>query len=274
MWVVTDMTRGFGNLRPVVKMAIAYPMAARFRTGLTLAMFSLVIFTLMIFAILSNLGNIIEEEPDRVSGGFDIRAEIKPELAIDDPAAVILGWNLDLLLGGGATIPFRGMNTLFGASVEGLFGSDLGGANAAPMVVRVQGVRTVGDVGDFCELEEAEIVRFGRHYGADPMTFLGLSGMGDLVLTCTGGLSRNRSLGEFIAQGKTLEEGQRILGQVAEGVYTTQSVMKICKEHGLDMPITSEVYAVLFEGKPPRQAVDDLMAKPLRPEVEPHAVRR
>ncbi len=118
----------------------------------------------------------------------------------------------------------------------------------------------------------AEIARLGRHYGADPMTFLGLSGMGDLVLTCTGGLSRNRSLGEFIAGGKTLEEGQRRLGQVAEGVYTTQSAMRICKENDLDMPITKEVYAVLFEGKPPRQAVDDLMAKPLRPEAEPYAV--
>ena len=89
VWLVSIATRRFGNLRPVVKMAIAYPMAARFRTGLTLAMFSLVIFTLMIFAILNNLGNVIEEEPDLVSGGFDIRTVIEPELPIDDPADVI-----------------------------------------------------------------------------------------------------------------------------------------------------------------------------------------
>jgi putative ABC transport system permease protein len=89
VWMVSMMTKRFGNLRPVVKMAIAYPMAARFRTGLTLAMFSLVIFTLMIIAILNNLGNVIEDEPERVSGGFDIRAVIESELPIDDPAEVI-----------------------------------------------------------------------------------------------------------------------------------------------------------------------------------------
>ena len=89
VWVTSKMIGRFGSLRPVVKMAIAYPMAARFRTGLTLAMFSLVIFTMMIFAILTNLGNAIADEPELVSGGFDIRAQIDPELPIDDVEAVI-----------------------------------------------------------------------------------------------------------------------------------------------------------------------------------------
>lgn len=89
VWFVTKLIGRFGSLRPVVKMAIAYPMAARFRTGLTLAMFSLVIFTLMIFAILSNLGSAIEDDPDLVSGGFDIRTQIDSELPIDDVNAVI-----------------------------------------------------------------------------------------------------------------------------------------------------------------------------------------
>lgn len=91
VWVVTKMIGRFGSLRPVVKMAIAYPMSARFRTGLTLAMFSLVIFTMMIFAILTNLGNAIEDEPELVSGGFDIRSSIDLELPIDDVDAVIAG---------------------------------------------------------------------------------------------------------------------------------------------------------------------------------------
>jgi len=89
VWLVSKMIGRFGSLRPVVKMAIAYPMAARFRTGLTLAMFSLVIFTMMIFAILTNLGNAIEDEPDLVSGGFDIRSSIDLELPIDDVDEVI-----------------------------------------------------------------------------------------------------------------------------------------------------------------------------------------
>jgi putative ABC transport system permease protein len=89
VWLVSKMIGRFGSLRPVVKMAIAYPMSARFRTGLTLAMFSLVIFTMMIFAILTNLGNAIEDEPELVSGGFDIRTQIDAELPIADVEAVI-----------------------------------------------------------------------------------------------------------------------------------------------------------------------------------------
>jgi putative ABC transport system permease protein len=89
VWVASRMTGRFGSLRPVVKMAIAYPMSARFRTGLTLAMFSLVIFTMMIFAILTNLRAAIEDEPDLVSGGFDIRARIDPELPIENVKDVI-----------------------------------------------------------------------------------------------------------------------------------------------------------------------------------------
>lgn len=91
VWIVSKMIGRFGSLRPVVKMAIAYPMSARFRTGLTLAMFSLVIFTMMIFAILTNLGNAIEDEPELVSGGFDIRTQIDAELPIGDVEAVISG---------------------------------------------------------------------------------------------------------------------------------------------------------------------------------------
>ena len=89
VWIVNKVIGRWGDLRPVVKMAIAYPMSARLRTGMTLAMFSLVIFTMMIFAILINLGNVVEDEPDRASGGFDIRGVIKSELPIDDPYAVI-----------------------------------------------------------------------------------------------------------------------------------------------------------------------------------------
>jgi len=89
VWFISKAISRWGSLRPVVKMAIAYPMSARLRTGLTLAMFSLVIFTMMIFAILINLGSVIEDNPDMASGGFDIRGTIKQELPIDNPWAVI-----------------------------------------------------------------------------------------------------------------------------------------------------------------------------------------
>ena len=96
VWIISRITGQWGSLRPVVKTAIAYPMSARLRTGLTLAMFSLVIFTMMIFAILINLGNVIRDDPDKASGGFDIRGVIKPELPIDDPYVVIDGNGNDL----------------------------------------------------------------------------------------------------------------------------------------------------------------------------------
>ncbi|PZC49337.1 MAG: ABC-type transport system, permease component [Chloroflexi bacterium] len=89
VWIVSKTIGRWGSLRPVIKMAIAYPMSARLRTGLTLAMFSLVIFTMMIFAILTNLGDVVGDNPDMASGGFDIRGTIKAELPIDDPWAVI-----------------------------------------------------------------------------------------------------------------------------------------------------------------------------------------
>lgn len=112
----------------------------------------------------------------------------------------------------------------------------------------------------------SEIQRFGAHYGADPMTFLGLAGMGDLVLTCTGALSRNHRVGELLASGKSLEEALGSLGQVAEGVRTTKSAKELADELELDMPITRQVYAVLFDGKSPKDAVRDLMTRPMHPE--------
>jgi glycerol-3-phosphate dehydrogenase (NAD(P)+) len=116
----------------------------------------------------------------------------------------------------------------------------------------------------------AEITRFGVAYGAEPMTFLGLAGMGDLVLTCTGSLSRNRQLGMHLAKGKALEESLKAIGQVAEGVHTTQSVHKILENRMvnemIDMPILSEVYNILFAQKPAPQALKDLMTRPMRTE--------
>ncbi len=114
----------------------------------------------------------------------------------------------------------------------------------------------------------SEITRFGVKLGADPMTFLGLAGMGDLVLTCTGGLSRNRRLGMMLAEGLSMEESLERLGQVAEGVPTTRSVKSIADELGIEMPITDQVHAVLFEAKNPQDALTSLMTRPIHPEHE------
>lgn len=112
----------------------------------------------------------------------------------------------------------------------------------------------------------AEMSRLGVAMGAQARTFMGLSGMGDLVLTCTGDLSRNRQVGLKLAQGHTL---LNILGQmkmVAEGVKTTASVHALGQRHNVPLPITGQVYQVLHEGKDPALAVRELMQRELKSE--------
>jgi len=114
----------------------------------------------------------------------------------------------------------------------------------------------------------AEISRLAISKGANPLTLAGLSGMGDLVLTCTGDLSRNRNVGLQLGRGKSLEEILGSMQMVAEGVRTAKSAHELSERDGIEMPITREVYAMLYEGKPPLKAVGDLMARPLRAERE------
>lgn len=113
----------------------------------------------------------------------------------------------------------------------------------------------------------AEIARLGAKRGAHPMTFMGLSGVGDLILTCTGPLSRNRRLGCFLGEGLKLEAVQRELGGVAEGAYTARSACELAASLGVEMPIAQEVYGILYEGHSPKKAVTSLMTRDLRDEL-------
>ncbi|HDR46950.1 MAG TPA: NAD(P)-dependent glycerol-3-phosphate dehydrogenase [Geoalkalibacter subterraneus] len=112
----------------------------------------------------------------------------------------------------------------------------------------------------------AEITRLGLAKGARPDTFAGLAGMGDLVLTCTGDLSRNRSVGIELGRGRSLEEIMSGMNMVAEGVKTTLSTYRLASKLGVEVPITEQMYRILYEGKSPRQAVSDLMARDLKGE--------
>jgi len=114
----------------------------------------------------------------------------------------------------------------------------------------------------------AEITRLGVAMGANPHTFAGLGGMGDLVLTCTGDLSRNRTVGFKIGKGMKLEEITRGMKMVAEGIRTTRSAHELSRKVGVDMPITTEVYEVLYKGKDPKDAVRDLMTREPKVELE------
>lgn len=107
----------------------------------------------------------------------------------------------------------------------------------------------------------AEISRLGEKLGADPMTFLGLGGIGDLIVTCTSTHSRNYTLGYKLGKGKTTEEALNEMNMVVEGIYTTNSVYHLAKSQNVDMPITNALYKVLFEDKPVKDSVKDLMGR-------------
>ncbi len=111
-----------------------------------------------------------------------------------------------------------------------------------------------------------EITRLGEKLGANPSTFWGVSGLGDLVTTCFSPHSRNRSVGEEIGKGKKLSTIIKKMKMVAEGVETVKSVFLLSKKLKIDMPITRQVYAVLYQGKSPKKAVADLMTRPLKAE--------
>ncbi|MFW5931010.1 MAG: NAD(P)H-dependent glycerol-3-phosphate dehydrogenase [Desulfosalsimonas sp.] len=113
-----------------------------------------------------------------------------------------------------------------------------------------------------------EIRRLGIKLGANPHTFAGLSGVGDLVLTCTGSLSRNHTVGKMIGEGRSLDEILSSMSMVAEGVRTAKSVYNMSKKIGVEMPISDSVYAVLYEDLKPRDAVYQLMTRSLKSELE------
>jgi glycerol-3-phosphate dehydrogenase (NAD(P)+) len=114
----------------------------------------------------------------------------------------------------------------------------------------------------------AEISRLGVKMGAHPLTFSGLAGIGDLLLTCTGDLSRNRMVGMQLGQGKKLEEVLSGTRQVAEGVITAKSIYFLAKKMDVEMPISERVYRVLYEGKDPLLVVSELMERDLKHELE------
>jgi glycerol-3-phosphate dehydrogenase (NAD(P)+) len=113
-----------------------------------------------------------------------------------------------------------------------------------------------------------EITRLGKALGAEPLTFSGLSGLGDLLTTCFSPYSRNRAVGLAVGRGEPLPQAVRRIEGVAEGVDTTRSACALADRAAVEMPISREVYRVLFEGKNPRQAVRDLMVREPRSERE------
>ncbi|WP_217585426.1 NAD(P)H-dependent glycerol-3-phosphate dehydrogenase [Lentibacillus saliphilus] len=114
----------------------------------------------------------------------------------------------------------------------------------------------------------AEISRLGTKMGANPFTFLGLPGVGDLIVTCTSVHSRNWRAGNLLGKGKALEDVLDQMGMVVEGVRTTKAAYQFAQEHNIEMPITAGIYQILFEDKDPRQVVEQLMNRTKREEMD------
>jgi glycerol-3-phosphate dehydrogenase (NAD(P)+) len=114
----------------------------------------------------------------------------------------------------------------------------------------------------------AEMMRLGRDLGADERTLMGLAGIGDLVLTCTGNQSRNRRLGLALGQGRSVDEAVAEIGQVVEGINTAEEVMRLAERAGVEMPIAEQVHGILFRGWNARKGVQVLMERDLKRETE------
>jgi glycerol-3-phosphate dehydrogenase (NAD(P)+) len=113
----------------------------------------------------------------------------------------------------------------------------------------------------------AEMMRLGESVGGSRETFMGLAGLGDLVLTCTDNQSRNRRLGLALGGGENMEEALAAIDQVVEGVQTAREVFELAQREAVDMPIIEQVYQVLYEGRPPREAVHELLSRGQKAEL-------
>jgi len=149
-------------------------------------------------------------------------------------------------------------------------GTELGGAfkNVIALGVGILNGLELGDNAKAALMTRGmiEMARLGISMGAEARTFFGLSGIGDLITTCFSPYGRNLRVGTLIGQGKKLEEIIKSMDMVAEGVATTEAAMDLSKKHKVELPITQEIHAVLFEGKSPKDAVASLMNRKIRPE--------
>src|SRR5262245_8179835 len=153
---------------------------------------------------------------------------------------------------------------------DDVIGCELGGA-VKNVIALAYGIATAMGLGDNTKASLitrglAETARLGARLGADPKTFAGLAGLGDLVGTCMSPLSRNRTFGEHLGRGETLEQAQAATRQTAEGVKSCLAIRDLARQHRVEMPITEQVERVCHEGVDPRLAVKTLMSRETKPE--------
>jgi glycerol-3-phosphate dehydrogenase (NAD(P)+) len=193
---------------------------------------------------------------------------LAPEIAAEQPAATVVA----------GTDPIRAQQVQQAIALpylrpytsDDVIGCELGGA-VKNVIALAYGMATAMGMGDNTKASLitrglAETTRLGVALGADPMTFAGLAGLGDLVATCSSPMSRNRTFGEHLGRGESLEAAQASTRQTAEGVKSCLAIRDLARNHGVEMPITEQVERVCHEGVDPRVAVKLLMGREMKPE--------
>jgi glycerol-3-phosphate dehydrogenase (NAD(P)+) len=193
---------------------------------------------------------------------------LAPEIAAEQPTATVVAGTdaaRTTALQKATTTPYFRPYTN-----DDVVGCELGGA-VKNVIALAYGIATAMGLGDNTKATLitrglAETARLGVRLGADPMTFAGLAGLGDLVATCSSPLSRNRTFGEHLGRGETLAQAQAATRQTAEGVKSALSIRDLARAHDVEMPITEQVERVCHEGVDPRAAVATLMSRSTKPE--------
>jgi glycerol-3-phosphate dehydrogenase (NAD(P)+) len=193
---------------------------------------------------------------------------LAPEIAAEQPAATVVAGTdarrAALVQSSIRTPYFRPYTN------DDVIGCELGGA-VKNVIALAYGIATSMGFGDntramLMTRGLAETARLGVALGADPITFAGLAGMGDLVASCSSPLARNRTFGEHLGRGETLEQAQAATRQTAEGVKSCLAIRDLARAHGVEMPITEQIERICHEGMDPRLAVDALMSRTAKPE--------
>jgi len=233
----------------------------------------------------SNVPFVICSKGIEVSSG-QLLSEVLNESAPDNPAAVMSGptFAAEVARGLPCALTLASSDKTVGtALVKALaqptfrlyYNDDIAGAQVGGAIKNVLAIATgivaglgIGENARAAVITRglAEIVRFGSLYGAKADTLMGLSGLGDLILTCSSTQSRNMSLGKAIGEGHTLEKIMAERNSVAEGAHTVEIVHKIAQDKGLDMPITAAVYHILKENRDVRSVTEALLARPFTEE--------
>jgi glycerol-3-phosphate dehydrogenase (NAD(P)+) len=193
---------------------------------------------------------------------------LAPEIAAEQPAAtVVAGYDQARAQAVQQAIALPYLRPY---TSEDVLGCEMGGA-VKNVIALAYGMATAMGMGDNTKASLitrglAETARLAKAFDANPMTLMGLAGLGDLVATCSSPLSRNRTFGEHLGRGESLEQAQRATRQTAEGVKSCLAIRDLARAHGVEMPITEQVEMVCHEGADPRVAVKLLMGREMKPE--------